>query len=650
MMLLCIYRRTVALVSVAIRLYVGRRTRMAQVALLSEALINKIAAGEVVERPASVVKELCENALDAGASTIRVAIDQGGLERISVQDNGVGMARGDAVLAMQRHATSKLRDLDGLFSIETLGFRGEALPSIASVSRFSLTTSEHGAAVGTRIELLGGGSVQVLDAAPMEGTAIEVCELFYNVPARRKYMRQAGTEARHVEEAVHRLALAHPEVSFFLTHDGRELFESPASPRDLRERVCAVVGTEAYPHLLELAEGRLGIRVTGVIASPEYTRPNARGLYTFVNQRYVRDRGLHFAIQRALSPNVPPGRQPVGAIFIEMDPHAVDVNVHPQKLEVRFVDGRGVTDAVHAAVAKAVASGAWLAPGANEVPRAMDGERSSYAFAVHRFLTRAEEALAAPDAPRSPFLVAHDSGRAPAFGQALPDRSAAPAPGYYATLRFVGELGQRFWICEGEGGTLTVLDSHAVHERVIANSLMRQIPDYPVRPDLRPQPVLSEVEGAGMEGPGSPGPSTPLPRTLFSQRIELSPTAAAHLLARRPALSLLGIELEDFGGSTLLINALPETLVGVDLAPILPELVPYLPEGAGVAREELRRPIAHLACHAAKQRQSSHSHEEVRGLLARLEGAEAIAGCPHDRIILWEMPFLELTRRAEGRN
>src|SRR3712207_5025884 len=272
---------------------------MARIALLSDVLINKIAAGEVVERPASVVKELVENSIDAGSRTVRVTLEKGGLGRITISDDGHGMGREDARLCLERHATSKLRELDDLFTINTKGFRGEALPAIASVSRFTLETAEPGAQVGTKVVVEGGGEPLVEEAPPRVGTVISVEDLFYNTPARRKFMRRESTELQHAEEAVIRLALAHPDVAFFVEHGGQQLFTSPASPGDPRERIAAALGPGVHPHLVPVEERRLGVSVTGHIASPEYTLPNARGIYTFVNRRYIRDRGLNSAIQRA---------------------------------------------------------------------------------------------------------------------------------------------------------------------------------------------------------------------------------------------------------------------------------------------------------------------------------------------------------------
>jgi DNA mismatch repair protein MutL len=605
---------------------------MPRVALLSDELVNKIAAGEVVERPASVVKELCENAIDASATRIRVSVEGGGCSVIRILDDGIGMGREDALLALQRHATSKLQDLEGLFHIESMGFRGEALPSIASVSRFTLTTAERGAAVGTRLYVEGGRPAEVADAAPQEGTRVVVEDLFFNVPARRKYLKQQQTELRHVSDVVARLALAHPEVGFVLEHEGRELFAS--APRvPLAERVGAALGQEVVPHLLEISERRLGLSVEGLVASPEHTLPNARGLYTFVNRRYVRDRALNFAIQRAYSPLLAMGRQPVGVVLIDMDPHAVDVNVHPQKLEVRFVDPRSVTDAVHTAVARAVKSTPWLGKsgGAGQGAAATP----DYALAVHQFLARAGAASSgAPGGPFpgtrgpgasltddgahfGPFVGVGEPSRAPAFGEARPDRSEAPAPGYFSALRLLGEIRQRLWVLEGPGGSLVAVDAHAAHERLLAGRLWQRV---------------REGRG-GAQGGG-----------LFTHRVELPQSLLTRVMDRRPALERLGVEVEPFGGDSLSLALEDATWERVDWVAALSALVETLPKGdlPPDPRGVLEGGVATLACHLAQREARAHSQEEVRTLLRQLDSTDFTARCLHPKLVTLEAPFLTL--------
>lgn len=579
---------------------------MGRIRRLSDELINQIAAGEVVERPASVVKELAENAIDAGASTVKVMLSEGGMSAIAVIDDGHGMTRDDAVASLERHATSKLRDADGLFNILTKGFRGEAIPSIASVSRFSMLTSEPDALVATRISIEGGGAPVIEDAPPPGGTRIDVLDLFFNVPARRKFLKRESTELTHCEEALTRLALAHPEVSFFLEHGGKQLIASPASPQRPRERVAAFLGAEVEPHLLELEERRLGIHVHGFIASPEYTLPTARGLYAFINRRYVRDRGVNSAVQRAFQDALPPGRQPVCAIFIDIDPATVDVNVHPQKLEVRFSDPRGVTEALGAAVARALKAAPW-----RQAQSAPVGEdvNAHYAQAVDRFLSRISEGPGLALEPLAAPSVGEDTFRA-AFGTARPGINEAPPRGWFSALRFLGELGRRFWVCEGPGGSLVLLDPRAVHERIALAS-------------LRARFKSGALEAAGP--------------TLFSA--VLPSAEAGDALEKRDRLLRFGVEVEDFGGDTVAVKRAPSEVESVEPASWLRALAATADDDAAL------RTLAHAAA-STPLRQITH--DEARARLAQLDDVDFSVETVRSVVVVTETPLLDLEARTRG--
>jgi DNA mismatch repair protein MutL len=560
---------------------------MPTIAVLSDALIDQIAAGEVVERPASVVKELLENAVDAGARSIEVRLEGGGARSIEVLDDGAGMSREDAALSVRRHATSKLRTLEDLLAIRTLGFRGEALAAIASVSRFWLRTAEHGAPEGTEVRVQEGGLPTVGPAAPRPGTQVVVEELFGAVPARRKFLRRPETELRHVEEVVLRLALARPEVAVRLDHEGRTVRVLPPSGGDLEERIRLALGPEVAPFLLPFEERRLGCRIHGLIASPEYTLSTARSLHAFVNGRPVRDRVLHFAVHRGLSPLLPPGRQPVGVLFVELSPSRVDVNVHPQKLEVRFADAAEVTDAVQAAIGGAVrrATSGARAPSGSPTP--------GYAQAVERFLSRA--------AP-GPLPLPSAEDRAPAHGEAWPDRNAAPAPGFFAALRPLGTLGSRALVCEGAAGSLVVLDLHAARERVLATRLGTE---------------------AGRRGAAP----------LLGGALELSRAVQAAVAERRAALAEVGFVLEPFGPEAFRLVSCPEALVGHRPEPLVEAALEALGGRAGLDRVR-----AAVACAAAGEVREP-SEEELRALLGALEGADASAPVRHPRVVVQETPL-----------
>ncbi|MEM6787065.1 MAG: DNA mismatch repair endonuclease MutL, partial [Myxococcota bacterium] len=336
-------------------------TDRARVICLPPPVANQIAAGEVVTRPSSVVKELVENAIDAEATRIAVDIDGGGVTRIRVVDDGIGMVRDDATRALQRHATSKIRRAEDLLTIRSFGFRGEALPSIASVSRFRLRTRPADEEEGTEVTLEGGVNLDVRPCGAAPGTTVEVEDLFFNVPARRKFLRATSTESAHVGDALKAIALAHPRIQFDITRDGRRRHRWLSAPKR-RERVQNIF--ESYP-LHEASGDRGPVSVEGYLSTPDRARTGAGGLYLFVRDRPVQDRALARAVATAYGPALDPGRYPVGAVFLDVDPTLVDVNVHPQKTEVRFAHARAVADALHGVVADALGmrcSGSSRAP------------------------------------------------------------------------------------------------------------------------------------------------------------------------------------------------------------------------------------------------------------------------------------------------
>ncbi|HET9594644.1 MAG TPA: DNA mismatch repair endonuclease MutL, partial [Anaeromyxobacteraceae bacterium] len=469
---------------------------MPRIQVLPPGLVNQIAAGEVVERPASVVKELVENALDAGARQIQVDVEEGGLGLVRVADDGSGMACDDALLALERHATSKLRDADGLTAIATMGFRGEALPAIASVSRMRLDTCDGAeGAPGTRLVLDGGRVVEQGPIARTRGTTVEVRDLFFNTPARRKFMRAPPAEAGHSSEAVLRLALARPDVGFALRSGGRAVLGSPPGA-PLADRAAAALGREAARHLLPVEGGRGEVRVRGLATAPDHSEATGRALYLYVNGRYVRDRGAAHAVLRAYAGTLPQGRFPAGVLFVEVPSGRVDVNVHPQKLEVRFADPRAVLDALFHAVAESLRTAPWLrhgagtaraAPGASAVP---DGA-AAVPLAGEEVAAVLAEARAAAGSASPPLPPLPGANRAFAFPIA-PEPGAPPRdPGYFGALRYVGQHARTYLLCEAPGGALVVVDQHASHERLLFHRLREawRARTLSVQPFLVPQVV-----------------------------------------------------------------------------------------------------------------------------------------------------------------
>ncbi len=597
---------------------------MGRIQVLPPGLVNQIAAGEVVERPASVVKELVENALDAGAQAITVDVEQGGLTLVRVSDDGCGMDREDALVAIERHATSKLRDADGLAAIATMGFRGEALPAIASVSRLRLDTASEGGGLATRVEVEGGKILPVEEIARPRGTTVEVRDLFFNTPARRKFMRAAPTEAGHATEAVIRLALARPDVGFTLRSGGRLVLGSRPGA-DPADRAAQALGREAQRHLVAVEGGRGEVRVRGLVTSPDHSQATGRALYLFVNGRYVRDRAAAHAVLRAFAGVLPPGRHPGGVLFVELPLGRVDVNVHPQKLEVRFADAREVHDALHCAVVEALRAASWLrrpaaapARGANEVSLVGEAREEAASVLAWARETHPPDRSGAAIAP-----VAVPSASERLSFQALVEGGEARAEGYFGSLRYVGQHARTYLLCEAPGGTLVVVDQHASHERMIFHRLIETFRKrvIPVQPFLLPQIVT------------------------------LPPATARALEAGLGDLARLGFEVESFGGDAFAVKGAPAALGRVELPALLADLAQQLEqvERTSAIEDVFHDLLATMACHAAIRANEDLVPEEARALLDGLDGVDFNARCPHGRPVVFELALADLERRVGRR-
>ena len=625
---------------------------MGRIRVLTDKVANQIAAGEVVERPASVCKELIENALDAGATQIRVELRGGGRGLIKVSDNGCGMHRDDALLAFERHATSKLRTAEDLLSIATLGFRGEALPSIASVARVTLSTRAEDGDAGTVVEINGGTLRNVRDEARPPGTAIAVQNLFFNVPARRKFLRTERTELSHALRAVTHYSLANLDKAFdLLTEHGSQLHVTPVSTH--RERVYQIFGSELLEQLVRIdpvAEGELGLRpdageqasgeslgpplrLNGFVSEPQLHRSNRNSFYIFVNGRLVRDSLIQRAIAKAYENLMPSGVYPFALLFLEIAPEEVDVNVHPAKTEVRFRSPSRVFDFVRDAVrsrliaAKPSAelppsaaidhslSGLPAAPppmpGIPAFPRASAGTRGTAADRLE-FPSRPQRRSFGPSPAFEPSASPQPSAAGPVpepasphGGEALADLSPSNL-GKLADLRVLGQLFDSFIVAAGEDG-VWIIDQHVAHERILFEQVLAA--RLHGRPDVQ--------------------------RLLTPIVITLTPSQSAVYQDLADELEGSGFEIERFDGRSVAVKSAPAELSAKEVETLLRELLDDSGDGAAsMSLGDLRRRMAaSIACHASVKMNMPLTEEKMRWLLVELAKSDCPMSCPHGRPI-----------------
>jgi DNA mismatch repair protein MutL len=585
---------------------------------LSPELANQIAAGEVVERPASVVKELVENAIDAGATRLRIHVELGGKKLVRVEDDGEGMEPADARLAVERHATSKLRRADDLAAILTLGFRGEALPSIASVSHFTLRSRLRGQPTGTEIRINGGIAASETEAASAEGTTVEVADLFYNLPARRKFLKSDGAESAQVSRIVTQLALAYPEIGFTLTSAARTVLQIPPA-KSLRERIFQIYGER--DDLLEVRKEAGGIRIHGYAAALAEQGPTRGPQNVFINRRLVKDRTIAHAIIDSYSTASIKERSPEVHLFIEMAPEAVDVNVHPTKAEVRFREQSLVHEVVRRALMDAIGQGGvpqlQLQPesasfGVVPQPAAIPGILAGGVF-PSRWDPSAGSSVV------SGFSRTEGESVVSGFSRTEP---AAPGSGRTGTdirpMIALGQFRDTFIIAIDDEG-IAIIDQHVAHERVLFERVMERLTSGP-------------LESQGL---------------LVPMVLDLPSSSYQALMSRSPELSRLGFELDAFGDQTLKVTAVPALLSADESATALRALaedLEGLDRGAHV-QEALRRLAATMACHAAVKANYPLTHEKMMHILDELRATAYSTVCPHGRPVM-----LRLTRREIEKN
>ncbi len=582
---------------------------------------SKIAAGEVVERPASVAKELIENAIDSGATDISLEVRDGGVSLLRITDNGCGIPAGELALAFERHATSKIASVDDLEAVATLGFRGEALPSIAAVAQVTLSTRPAGASVGARIEIEGGVIVSQGSAGGPAGTAVTVKNLFFNTPARLKFLKSALAEGGQITRVVGQFALAYPGIGFTLLADGRTVFQS-SGRGDLLDVISRLYGADVARGMLpvELSEG---LQVRGLISQPALSRSSRNYLSIFVNGRLVQSRSLLHAVEDSYSSLLMIGRHPVAVLNVNLDPSQLDVNVHPSKAEVKFASERQVFARVHQAVANALAG--CLPPVRDVAAGALGPASAGPATAGFGFAWPGEAGVAqavgwnglAPQVAL-PEAYSHGPG-APetAWGVSPVLQSAGASFGQLPMLRVLGQVAASYIVAEGPGG-LYLIDQHAAHERVRLDELLRardndtgQIPDT----QLLLQPLTIEV--------------------ALAQQSAVEEA--------RPALARLGFQLEPFGDRTYLLRSVPGVVqlseARTTIAAIMDELSVEVP---GETHEE--HLLHSLACHSAVRAGQSLTDQEMRALITALEQCHQPQACAHGRPTMVHLSQAQLER------
>lgn len=585
-----------------------------KIQVLPSDVIGRIAAGEVVERPAAVVKELLENSLDAGSAAITVEIKDGGLGLIRVSDDGEGMSRRDASLAFERHATSKLRSDQQLGAVRTMGFRGEALPSIAAVSKVRLTTVARHDEVGTQLWLTGGTITRVEDAAAIPGTTIDVSELFFNTPARRKFLKSTTTEFSHISHVVQQAALAWPQVHMRLVHNGYEVFALPAvsSPRD---RVLQVYRAAFGERALAVDVERDGLSLKGFIVDPVRARSGRTPQELFVNRRPIKNSTVQHAVIDGYSSFLAKGHAPLFVLFLDVEPHRVDVNVHPTKREVRFAD----TEQIHQLVRSAVRQTLGRAQVETSMAGAAHAEMTGVIPSTGVFPER--EHIPSNGVPADPMARSEASVRPPDSVESQTSFVGEGATAYASSApREILALGQlhRTYLVAQVGDELQVVDQHTAHERVLFERLWRawQAKTVTSQPLLLPEPL-----------------ELPVQQAVILQR---------HL----PELERLGLLIEPFGPSSFLIRSLPIMLGHPDLAALVQDLMDDLEQWDSISSLETKvKPIlASLACHSAVRAGRAMALPEIAQLVQDWVAEGLIMTCPHGRRVAFRLSADELDR------
>jgi len=552
---------------------------MSKIAVLPDNLINKIAAGEVIERPASIVRELIDNSVDAGATQIDIEVLYGGKKLIKVSDNGSGMNREDALLCFERHATSKIKSEKDLFDISTLGFRGEALPAIGSVTKITLITSAEKSDMGIKIEIGANNEKEIADTPPQPGTVVEIRDIFYNTPARRKFLKSDPTELSHIIETVMQKALAYPAIAFSLKHNSSELLNA-RSAEGLKQRFTQLYGEELSGEFLEVKKEGRGLRVYGFVSGPDFTRAGKSHQYIFVNRRPVKNPTINHAIYKAYSDLIPRDRHPAYFIFLDIDHTKVDVNVHPAKREVRFETPDEIHRIVEAAVYEA------LNP---------DIRREPFALPEDRPVSRYQYGISENPSVGERLTNIFDSSQTDIFSEGI-TRDIQP----------FFHIGESFFAAATKNGLL-IIDQHAAHERILYEKLLKR----------------TSVESEAL---------------FLPLRIELPAGEHNVIIKNRELIEGFGLDIDDFAGNNVIVRSLPRELQKADIKGLLIDIAAGIVEeesigikGDMTGESLLKNIAARLACHKSVRGSEKLTNEELTRMMSDLDKTDVPDKCPHGR-------------------
>ncbi|KPA14633.1 DNA mismatch repair protein MutL [Candidatus Magnetomorum sp. HK-1] len=597
---------------------------------LPEIIANKIAAGEVVERPVSVVKELIENAIDAESTRVRIDIEKGGTQLIRLSDNGIGMHRDSALLSLERHATSKISTDDDLFSIKTLGFRGEALPSIAAISKMTLITRPSSSEFGTEIQIDGGKIVHVNDAGAPSGTFITVKDIFFNTPARKKYMKSIRTETAHIIDYISNIAVGFPSIHFRLFHNGKSVKNWPQA-KDASIRIADIMGDDLYQKLFPVNYKNDHVTIEGYVASPETSRKSSNSVL-FVNGRAVKDRLINHAIFEGYRGRLLKGQHPVVVLFLTVPFEDVDVNVHPAKHSVRFVH----QGSIHQAVVKAIQNGLlktnrnpWQPPIDKKIPenKHFPSKIDTHQVNPQKIIYGNQKKLISPyesdtvheDQPQPNFVNNSDNCEQSSTvisNQPENSKQFSEEPINFKNLHIIGQFSKTYIICENDH-SMFLIDQHAAHERIVYERLKKAL--------------LSK--------------KIPVQRLLVPETIELTHQQASIFSELMPELQKMGMDINHFGGNTFVVQSVPDILTGKNINRLLLEISDTLPNVKSTIPidQAIDDCIMLMACHSAIRSGQTLSTPEIRSLLNELDNCHNPSQCPHGRptCIQWDGTFIE---------